>query len=205
MGFIASFLKKQALEHNRLTRLWRKLSQPSFEEWAEYLKRHGNFHAFGEDCAINPESIFTDPYLTSIGDRVWIVGAFVSAHDGSVNVVNNIYGTRLDAMAPVIIENDVFIGRGSSIMPGTHIGARSIIGAGSVVAGKFEGNSVIAGAPARVIRSMDEHLEILKRRNEGYSWRHLIEQREGGYDPALEPELMRLRSAQFFGNEDRAR
>lgn len=196
----SSYLRHQAMARNRLVRAWRRVGNPDFQQWAEYLRLHGGFHAFGEDCAINPESIFTDTYLTSIGNRVWIAGAFVSGHDGSINVVNNIYGTRLDAVGPVVLEDDVFIGRGSSIMPNTHIGPRCIIGAGSVVAGRFEGDSVIAGAPARRIRSMEEHLEILKRRNAGYSWRHLVEQREGGHDPAMEPELMRLRTQQFFGD-----
>lgn len=196
---ITARLKKRAIEHGKSPRLWRKIGNPDFFEWAEYLKRHGAFQSFGEDCAINPESIFTDPYLTSIGDRVWIAGAFVSGHDGSVNVLNNIYGTRLDAVGPVVIGDDVFIGRGSSVMPNTHIGPRCIIGAGSVVSGKFEGDCVIAGAPAQRIRSMDEHLEIVKRRNDSYSWRHLVEQRDSGHDDAMEPELHRMRIAQFFG------
>lgn len=193
-------LRRRAIGRGKSARVWRKFGNPDFFEWAEYLRRHGNFHAFGKDCAISPDSIFTDPYLTCIGDRVWIVGAFVSGHDGSVNVVNNIYGTRLDAVGPVEIENDVFIGRGSSIMPNTRIGARSIVGAGSVLAGEYEGDSIIAGDPARRIRSMDEHLEILKRRNAEYSWRNLIEQREGGHDEAIEPRLHELRVAQFFND-----
>ena len=34
-----------------------------------------------------------------------------------------------------------------------------------------------------------------------YPWRDLIEKREGGFDPELEPELLRQRRAYFFPEE----
>jgi len=54
----------------------------------------------------------------------------------------------------VIIDDNVWIGTRSIILKGTYIPSGSIIGAGSVVAGKFhEKNSVIAGNPAKIIKS----------------------------------------------------
>jgi acetyltransferase-like isoleucine patch superfamily enzyme len=56
------------------------------------------------------------------------------------------------ASRPVRIEDDVFIGCDVIILKGTRIGARSIIGAGSIVAGLYAPpDSVIAGNPARII------------------------------------------------------
>lgn len=59
-------------------------------------------------------------------------------------------------------------------------------------------NSVVAGNPAQVIRTLDEHVERMQKRTESYPWHELIEKREGGFDPALEPELKRRRIAWFF-------
>lgn len=53
----------------------------------------------------------------------------------------------------VKIGKNVFVGCNCIILKGTEIGENSIVGAGSVVCGKFEANSVIAGNPARMIRN----------------------------------------------------
>jgi carbonic anhydrase/acetyltransferase-like protein (isoleucine patch superfamily) len=56
------------------------------------------------------------------------------------------------------IGDDTLIGMGSIVMNGARIGANCIVGAGAVVTeGKtFPDNSLIVGAPARVIRTLDE-------------------------------------------------
>ncbi len=54
--------------------------------------------------------------------------------------------------APVVIEDDVWIGGGAHIMAGVRIGAHSVIGAGAVVTKDLPAYSVAAGVPARVIR-----------------------------------------------------
>ena len=56
--------------------------------------------------------------------------------------------------APVIIEDNVWIGRGVYVGPGSHIRAGSIVGANSVVGGEFPPGVLIAGAPAEVKRSL---------------------------------------------------
>lgn len=53
---------------------------------------------------------------------------------------------------PVHIGNDVFIGCNCIITKGTVLGDRCIVGAGSVVTGKFPDDVVIAGNPAHIVR-----------------------------------------------------
>lgn len=53
---------------------------------------------------------------------------------------------------PVVIEEDVLIGANSIILKGSRIGARSIIGAGSVVSGFVPSDCVAAGNPCKIIR-----------------------------------------------------
>ena len=95
-------MTKRALGKGRGVALWRRLAKPSAYDWAEYLRRHGGFHAFGENCFILPDSVFPDPMLTEIGNNVWIVGACLLGHDGSVVMLNRAYGCKLDAVGPVI-------------------------------------------------------------------------------------------------------
>lgn len=57
---------------------------------------------------------------------------------------------------PVEIGSDVWVGGGAIILPGVRIGARAVIGAGSVVTRDIPGGTFAAGNPCRVIRSISE-------------------------------------------------
>ena len=60
---------------------------------------------------------------------------------------------------PVIIGNDVWIGRRAIIMPGVTIGDGVIIGAGAVVTKNVEPYVVVAGVPAKVVKKrLDNHI-----------------------------------------------
>jgi acetyltransferase-like isoleucine patch superfamily enzyme len=152
----------------------------------------------GENCAINPTVTFTDPHMTQIGSNVRMAGGIVFGHDGSVNMVNHAHGKKFDAVGPVVISDNVFIGVGAIVLAGTYIGENTIIGAGCVVSGRIEGGGVYAGNPLRRIRSMEDHMAVLEKRNQGYPWRAMIEKRENGFDPLMEPELRKQRVAHFF-------
>jgi maltose O-acetyltransferase len=58
-----------------------------------------------------------------------------------------------DEPSPVTIEDDVWIGARTIILPGVTIGSGSVIGAGSVVTRSIPPKSVAAGNPCRVIRT----------------------------------------------------
>ena len=53
---------------------------------------------------------------------------------------------------PVVIEDDVFIGTNTIVLKGTHIGARSVVAAGSVVFGlNVPPDSLVKGNPAVIV------------------------------------------------------
>ncbi|MEL0657274.1 sugar O-acetyltransferase [Pseudoalteromonas issachenkonii] len=56
--------------------------------------------------------------------------------------------------APIALGNNVWIGAGAIILAGVSIGGNSIVGAGSVVTKNVMANTVVAGNPAREIRTL---------------------------------------------------
>lgn len=96
------------------------------------------------------------PELISIGNNVTITHATILTHDDS-----SIIFTNRRRVGPVCIGDNVFIGYGSLILPGVTIGNNCIIGAGSVVTRDVPDNSIAVGIPARVIKSMPEHIKRL--------------------------------------------
>ena len=57
--------------------------------------------------------------------------------------------------APVHLEENVFIGAGSTILKGVTVGRNSVVAAGSVVTSDVPLNSVVAGSPARLVRRLE--------------------------------------------------
>jgi acetyltransferase-like isoleucine patch superfamily enzyme len=73
--------------------------------------------------------------------------------DTDFHSIFNDTGQRGNQDAEVVIGPRVWIGCRSTILKGTSIGSDSVVGAGSVVRGRFnEPNQVLAGNPARVVR-----------------------------------------------------
>ena len=58
--------------------------------------------------------------------------------------------------APVVIEDDAWIGFGAILLPGVQIGAGSVIGAHSVVTRSVPAGVIAAGNPAQVVRTLSE-------------------------------------------------
>ncbi len=60
-----------------------------------------------------------------------------------------------DESAPVILHRDCWLATGSIILAGVELGEHTVVGAGSVVTHSFtEGNVLIAGNPAKVIKRL---------------------------------------------------
>ena len=117
------------------------------------------FITIGDNVGMSSVILWAKKGIT-IGNRV-TVGANVVILDSDCHSLNYLdRGTENDMKnckcRPIIIEDDVLIGTGSYILKGVHIGARSIIGAGSIVTSEIPADSIAAGNPARVIRKINQ-------------------------------------------------
>lgn len=111
---------------------------------------------------INPGMFSTEPWLISIGNNVYITnGCQFITHDGGTLILRDEV-PDLELTAPITIGDNVYIGLNVTILPGVNIGSRVIIGSGSIVTKDIPDNSVAAGVPARVIKTVDEYLEKAK-------------------------------------------
>ncbi len=94
------------------------------------------------------------PWLINIGNNVTITHSTILTHDESMKTKMNY--TKLGV---VVIGDNVFVGFNSTILPGVHIGENAIIAAGSLVTHDVDKNTVVAGVPAKQIKTVNEFFD----------------------------------------------
>ncbi len=62
----------------------------------------------------------------------------------------------LEDVAPVSIGDGAWLGQNVVVLPGSQIGAGAVVGANAVVRGMVPSRIVAVGAPARIVRSLDD-------------------------------------------------
>ena len=112
----------------------------------------------GNNVGISGATIYARKKIT-IGDNT-LIGGNVKILDNDFHPIE-VEARNLDikekiGTRKIKIGRDCFIGANSLILKGVEIGDGSVVGAGSVVTGKFPSNVIIAGNPARVIKRLDK-------------------------------------------------
>jgi acetyltransferase-like isoleucine patch superfamily enzyme len=107
----------------------------------------------GNHVWIGPQAYFDARQLVLEDYVGWGPGAKVlgSVHTG-VPVNQPIITTGLE-IKPVVVCFGADIGMNASILPGVRVGAHAIVGAGAVVTRDVPDYAIVAGVPARVLRS----------------------------------------------------
>lgn len=109
--------------------------------------------SLGRNVYFNVNCVILDVARVSIGDNV-LLGPAVQIYTPLHPMDAAERRSGLEYARPVSIGDDVWIGGGAVICPGVTIGPRSVIGAGSVVVKDVPADVLVAGNPARVIRSL---------------------------------------------------
>ena len=91
-----------------------------------------------------------------IGNRV-LIAAHVTITTRQHPVALPRWGVTEDA--PVVIEDDVWIGSGAVVLPGVTIGRGAVVAAGAVVTASVEPFTVVGGVPARPLKTISQSAE----------------------------------------------
>ena len=113
----------------------------------------GNHCGFSSVCLWAHQSIVIGNYVNIGADTILLDSdahslSFLDRRNDKLDFKNKVN-------KPIIIGDDVLIGTRCIILKGVHIGARSIIGSGSIVVNDIPEDCIAAGNPARVIRQFN--------------------------------------------------
>jgi maltose O-acetyltransferase len=126
------------------------------EVWVQppFFCDYGSNILLGKKCFFNFNCVVLDVCLVRVGDHSLFgpaVQIYTAAHP-----LNAELRRKQEYGKPVEIGSDVWVGGGAIICPGVKVGARSVIGAGSVVTRDIPEGVFAAGNPCRVIRELTE-------------------------------------------------
>jgi acetyltransferase-like isoleucine patch superfamily enzyme len=112
--------------------------------------RLGDHVFLGNGCTLSAAAQIT------IGDHC-LLSAAVRVHDNDGHPLDAEKRRRSapigpDDVAPVRIDENVWIGAEATILKGVHIGRDAVVGTGAVVTADVPAGAVVAGNPARVVR-----------------------------------------------------
>lgn len=137
-------------------RLFGKPVDPSFRVFPPFYTDFGKNITVGKNVFINACCHFQDQGGITLGDNC-LVG-----HNVIFATLNHGFAPeeRQSMLpAPIVVGRNVWIGSNSTILQGVTIGDNSIIAAGSVVTKDVPANAIVAGVPARFIRSISQEEE----------------------------------------------
>lgn len=146
---------------------------------------------FGSNIYIGHYTILKGYYKNKmvIGDNTWIGQSCFFHSGGGLKIGKNVgigpgvkiitsyhieEGTDIPILfskikfEDVVIEDDCDIGVGATILPGVKLGKGTQVGAGSVVVESTNSYSVVAGVPAKIIRSRRRDKSSFHRRGRSF-------------------------------------
>ena len=109
----------------------------------------------GRDCHLGRQVFVDLACPVHIGERATLSMRTMVLTHMSVGHSRCGYARRA---APVVIEDDAYIGAQATLMPGVRVGAAAVVGAGAVVTHDVAAGTTVAGVPARTIaRTIARH------------------------------------------------
>ena len=123
------------------------LIQPSF--WCDY----GYNIEIGRNFFANHNTVILDCAKVTFGDNVFIApncGFYTAGHPLDVER----RGKGLEYAKPITVGNDVWVGGGVTVCPGVTIGEGAVVAAGAVVTKDVPPHTLVAGVPAKVVKTI---------------------------------------------------
>ncbi len=146
-----------------------KQTMPLGDEYNALVKElfYGNI---GDDSYMMPPLAVVGASRISIGRNVFIMDGILLMGSGGITIEDNVQlaanvqilsnnhdlrDREVITLAPVRICRGAWIGAGATILPGVTIGENAVVGAASVVTRDVAPNTIVAGNPAKLLRSFD--------------------------------------------------
>lgn len=126
----------------------------SFVLMPPFYATGGTNTRIGRNVFINQNCTFYDLGGIEIADDV-LIGPNVSIITSS-HPIEPAQRRNGVIASPIVIEKNVWIAAGATIIGGVTVGENSVVAAGSVVTQDVPPNTLVAGNPARVVRSIGD-------------------------------------------------
>jgi maltose O-acetyltransferase len=110
----------------------------------------------GNECFLGDECLVDLADEVRLEDQVTLAERVLILTHMNVGYADHPLQGQFPAMAaPVTLERGAFVGAGVTILAGVTIGAGAFVGAASVVTESVPPRTLVAGVPARAVRSLD--------------------------------------------------
>lgn len=106
-----------------------------------------------EKVSFNNNTFLCAANIIEIGART-LIGEHVSFFDHEAHNISPSDRNKPGRIGEIKIGENVWIGNNVSVLTDTEIGDNSVVALGAVVKGKFPGNVIIGGIPAKVIKEI---------------------------------------------------
>lgn len=111
----------------------------------------------GRNVFINQGCTLSDIGGITIGDDVMLgpnVSLITSGHP-----LDPATRRKVILASPIVLERNVWVGAGATVLHGVTVGVDAVVAAGAVVTQNVPAATVVAGVPARVVRSVHDDCE----------------------------------------------
>ena len=126
------------------------------DAWIEppFFCDYGSNLYVGERFYANTGCVVLDCGQVTIGDRV-LLGPYVQLLAVSHPLDAAERASGLERAEPIELGDDTWLGGGAIVLGGVTVGARAVVGAGSIVTKDVPPDTLVAGNPARPVRTLE--------------------------------------------------
>lgn len=154
-------------------------TMPGTTEYQELM--HRIFPTMGENSRVGTPLTAVRPHMVKIGKNVVVMpgclmmsaggitiddGAMIAANVQLISNNHDLYERQVITCKPVHIGKNAWIGAGATILPGVTVGDNAVVGAASVVTKDVAPWTIVAGNPAKLIKTIQPQNHCAERPDE---------------------------------------
>lgn len=154
-------------------------TMPGTTEYQELM--HRIFPTMGENSRVGTPMTAVRPHMVKIGKNVVVMpgclmmsaggitiddGAMIAANVQLISNNHDLYERQVITCKPVHIGKNAWIGAGATILPGVTVGDNAVVGVASVVTKDVAPWTIVAGNPAKLIKTIQPQNHCAERPDE---------------------------------------